>query len=61
MAGQAGSNEGGEMKRRAAKLVLSDGTEYPGFSFGAPISVAGEVRCGWEGGWGGVGSLAVLQ
>ena len=30
-------------KTDAAKLVLADGSEYAGYSFGAPTSIAGEV------------------
>jgi carbamoylphosphate synthase small subunit len=29
--------------RIKARLILEDGTEYHGFSFGAPVSVAGET------------------
>ncbi len=29
--------------RRRARLILKDGTEFQGFSFGAPVSVAGET------------------
>ena len=28
---------------KKARLVLEDGTTYNGFSFGAPVGVAGEV------------------
>ncbi|MBN2802247.1 MAG: glutamine-hydrolyzing carbamoyl-phosphate synthase small subunit [Deltaproteobacteria bacterium] len=31
------------MTKRKVKLVLEDGTEFPGFSFGSPVSIAGEV------------------
>ncbi|CAG7719817.1 unnamed protein product [Allacma fusca] len=37
------ADEGESHAKRRAKLVLEDGTEFPGYIFGAPVSVTGEV------------------